>query len=41
MLGVTRGTTGLPHLIVNHGYNGVIGNAALARTVVVQDVTEP
>jgi hypothetical protein len=38
---IAGGTARLLHLIFNHGDNGMIGNAALARTIVVQNVTEP
>jgi hypothetical protein len=38
---ITRRAPRLFHLIFNHRDDGVIGNAALARTVVVQNVTEP
>jgi hypothetical protein len=31
----------LLHLIVDHRHNGVIGDAAFTRTVIVQNVTEP
>jgi hypothetical protein len=41
VIGVTRRTPRLLHLIVNHRDHGVVGDAALARTVVVYDVTEP
>jgi hypothetical protein len=41
MVRVTRGAARLLHRIVNHRNDGVIGNAALARTVVVENVTEP
>jgi hypothetical protein len=34
-------TARLLHLIFNHGDDGMIGNAALTRTIVVQNVTEP
>jgi hypothetical protein len=38
---ITRRAARLFHLVVNHGDNDVIGDTALARTVVVQNVTEP
>jgi hypothetical protein len=38
---VARGTPRLLHLVLNHRHNGMIGDAALARTIVVQNVTEP
>jgi hypothetical protein len=38
---VARRAPRLLHLIVNHRDDGVIGDAALARTVVVDNVTEP
>jgi hypothetical protein len=38
---VARGASRLLHLVVNHRDDRVIGDAALARTVVVEDVTEP
>jgi hypothetical protein len=41
MIRVAGGTARLLHLILNHGDDGMIGNAALARTIVVQNVTEP
>jgi hypothetical protein len=41
VLGIARRTPHLLHLIVDHCHYRVIGDAALARTVVVQDVTEP
>jgi hypothetical protein len=41
MVRVTRGAARLLHRVVNHRDDGVIGNAALARTIVVENVTEP
>jgi ABC-type tungstate transport system substrate-binding protein len=41
MLGVARGAAGLLNLVFNHRDDSVIGDAALAWTVIVQDVTEP
>jgi hypothetical protein len=41
MLGITRRAPRLPDVLVNHRDDDVIGDAALARTVVVQNVTEP
>jgi hypothetical protein len=41
VIGVARGAAGLLHLVLDHRYHRVIGNAALTRTVVVQNVTEP
>jgi hypothetical protein len=41
MVRVTRGAARLFHLVLNHRNDGVIGNAALARAIVVQNVTEP
>src|SRR5687767_5583376 len=38
---VTRRTARLLHLVINHRHHGVIGNAALARAIVVQNVTQP
>jgi hypothetical protein len=38
---ITGGAARLFHLIFNHRHHRVIGNAALARTIVVQNVTEP
>jgi hypothetical protein len=38
---VTGGATCLLDLIFNHGHHGMTGDAALAGTIVVQDVTEP
>ena len=41
MLGVARGAACLLHFVVDHGDHRMIGDAALARTVVVKNVTEP
>jgi hypothetical protein len=41
VIGLARRAPRLLHLVVNHGDDSVVGDAALARTVVVQDVTEP
>jgi hypothetical protein len=41
MLRLTRRAARLLHLVVDHRNDGVIGDAALARTIVVQNVTEP
>jgi hypothetical protein len=41
MVGVAGRAASLLHLVFNHRNDRVIGNAALARTVVVQNVTEP
>jgi hypothetical protein len=38
---VTGGASCLLDLILNHGHHGMTGDAALAGTIVVQDVTEP
>jgi len=38
---VTRHAARLLHLVINHGNNRVIGDAAFTRTIVVQNVTEP
>jgi len=38
---VTRRAACLLHLILNHRHDGVVGDAALTRTIVVQNVTEP
>jgi hypothetical protein len=38
---VTRRAARLLHLIVNHRHDRVVGDAALTRTIVVQNVTEP
>jgi hypothetical protein len=41
MIRVAGRAADLLHLIVDHRDHGVIGHAALTRTVVVQNVTEP
>jgi len=41
VLGIARGAPRLPDIVLDHGDDDVIGDAALARTVVVQNVTEP
>ena len=41
VLGVARRAARLLHLIVNHRHDRVVGDAALTRAVVVQNVTEP
>ncbi|HTM02206.1 MAG TPA: hypothetical protein VL173_01780, partial [Vicinamibacterales bacterium] len=41
VLGVARRAPRLLHILVDHGDDNVIGHAALARTVIVQNVTEP
>jgi hypothetical protein len=41
VIGIARRAPGLLHLVINHRHNGVIGDAALARAIVVQNVTEP
>ena len=41
VIGVARGAARLLDLVVDHRDNRMIGDAALARTVVVQNVTEP
>ena len=41
VLRVARGAPRLLHGVVDHRHDRVIGNAALTRTVVVQNVTEP
>jgi hypothetical protein len=41
MIRVTRRATGLLDFFVDHRDNRMIGDAALARTVIVQNVTEP
>ena len=38
---VTGSAACLLDLILNHGHHGMTGDAALAGTIVVQDVTEP
>ena len=41
VIGVAGGAAGLLHLILDHRYHRMVGDAALTRTVVVQNVTEP
>jgi len=41
MLGVARSAACLLHVVVDHGDHRMIGDAALARTIVVKNVTEP
>jgi hypothetical protein len=41
MLRVADGTPGLAYLVLDHRDHRVIGHAALARAVVVDNVTEP
>jgi hypothetical protein len=41
VIGVAGSASGLLHLVVNHRDDGVIRDAALARAIVVQNVTEP
>jgi hypothetical protein len=41
MVGVARRASGLLHLVVNHRHDSVIGDAALTRAIVVENVTEP
>jgi hypothetical protein len=41
VIGVAGSASGLLHLVVNHCNDGVIRDAALARAIVVQNVTEP
>src|SRR3954463_7022833 len=41
VLGVTRRTPRLSDVVLDHRDNDVIGDTALARTVVVENVTEP
>ena len=41
VLGVTRRAPRLPDVVIDHRNDEVIGDATLARTVVVQNVTEP
>ena len=38
---VARGAARLLHLVLDHRHHGMVRDAALARTVVVQNVTEP
>jgi hypothetical protein len=41
VVGIARRAPGLFHVLLDHGHDDVIGEAALARAVVVQNVTEP
>jgi len=41
MVGVTGGAACLLHLVFDQRHDHVIGDTALARTVVVKNVTEP
>ena len=41
VLGVARGAPRLPDVVLNHRDNHMVGEAALARAVIVQNVTEP
>jgi hypothetical protein len=41
MLGVARRATRLLHVVLDHRHHRMIGDAALARTIVVENVTEP
>jgi hypothetical protein len=41
VIGIARRAPRLLDLVIHHRHHGVVGDAALARTVVVQDVTEP
>jgi hypothetical protein len=41
MVRVARGAASLLHLIVNQRHDDVIGDTALTRTIVVENVTEP
>jgi hypothetical protein len=41
MVRVARGASRLLHRVVDHRDDGVIGDPALARTIVVENVTEP
>jgi hypothetical protein len=38
---VARRATRLLHLVIDHGDDGMVGDATLTRTIVVQNVTEP
>jgi len=39
MLSLTRRTSGLPDLVLDHGDHGVVRDASLARTIVVYGIT--
>jgi hypothetical protein len=41
VLRVARRATRLLDLLADHGDDGVVGDTALARAIVVQDVTKP
>jgi hypothetical protein len=41
VLGIARRTARLLHVWSDHRDDGVIGDAPLSRTIIVQDVTEP
>jgi hypothetical protein len=41
MVGIAGRAAGLLHLVIDHRDDGVVGDAALTRAVVVQNVTEP
>jgi hypothetical protein len=41
VIGVARGATRLFHVVFDNRDHRMVGDAALARTVVVQNVTEP
>jgi hypothetical protein len=41
VFGIARRTPRLLHFVANHGDDGVVGDSALAGTVVIHDVTEP
>jgi hypothetical protein len=41
VLGVARRTPRLPDVVLNHRDDDMVGDAALARAVIVQNVTEP
>jgi hypothetical protein len=41
VIGIARRAPGLLHLVINHRHDGMIGDAALTRAIVVQNVTEP
>jgi hypothetical protein len=41
MFGVTRRATRLTNFVTDHRHDRVIGETALTRAIVVQNVTEP
>jgi hypothetical protein len=41
VLSVARGAPRLPDVVLDHGDDDVVGDTALARAVIVQNVTEP